>query len=175
MRRSITGCSALLLGFLWAGPFGSAPALAGADDLEVTVVHALPSVGLPPGHRLQVNLVNDSAPGSAAAGGELLVRARVLDGDGSELARSASELLPRGATFSWVLPHAELAARTGERTRRIQLRAEIAVVGPLYVGAFVPSLELVAEATGEPGGMIGDVRTVISAEAAFQSANKGFY
>jgi CubicO group peptidase (beta-lactamase class C family) len=68
-----------------------------------------------------------------------------------------------------------LSPETTDALGRVQVRAELLISGPIGAGAFVPSLELVDERTGATSGMIGDIRTVISGEAALQSAERGFY
>jgi len=105
----------------------------------------------------------------------VVVQARLLDAHGVELARSDRQALPLGATFSWKITSAELADVPGDDRGRRQVRAEIGILGTLRVGAFVPSLELIDGSTGANSGVIGDTRTVISASAAYASANAGWF
>jgi type IV pilus assembly protein PilA len=55
----------------------------------------------------------------------------------------------------------------------IELLIVVAIIG-IIAAIAIPSL-LRARISANESGMIGDVRTVISGEAAFQSANSGFY
>lgn len=55
----------------------------------------------------------------------------------------------------------------------IELLIVVAIIG-IIAAIAIPSL-LRARISANEAGMIGDVRTVISGEAAFQSANSGFY
>jgi type IV pilus assembly protein PilA len=55
----------------------------------------------------------------------------------------------------------------------IELLIVVAIIG-IIAAIAIPSL-LRARISANESGMIGDIRTVISAEAAFQSANSGFY
>jgi hypothetical protein len=145
----------------------SLPAAAG--DTTASILHPLPSVGVGAGQIVQVNVAGDSSGGAPLA-----VVARLLGADGGELARSERRSLAPGATFTWRIRRTELGGR-GDELGRVQVRAELLVSGSIGTGAFVPSLELVDERTGATSGMIGDVRTVISGEAALQPAERGFY
>jgi hypothetical protein len=155
-------------------PLGATGVAAAAGAPSMALVHPLPPVGLAPTEAAQVNVANVSSGGSGPEADELAVWARLVDADGVELARSESRRLPRGATFSWSVPHRELPSASADARGRLQLRAEIFVVGP-PAGAFVPSVELVDLATGSSSGAIGDVRTVIAGEAALDGAKKDFY
>ena len=55
----------------------------------------------------------------------------------------------------------------------IELLIVVAIIG-IIAAIAIPSL-LRARMSANEAGMIGDIRTVISAEAAMQSANSGFY
>ena len=55
----------------------------------------------------------------------------------------------------------------------IELLIVVAIIG-IIAAIAIPSL-LRARISANESGMIGDIRTVISAEAAYQSANSGFY
>ena len=55
----------------------------------------------------------------------------------------------------------------------IELLIVVAIIG-IIAAIAIPSL-LRARISANESGMIGDMRTVISGEAAFQSANSGFY
>jgi prepilin-type N-terminal cleavage/methylation domain-containing protein len=55
----------------------------------------------------------------------------------------------------------------------IELLIVVAIIG-IIAAIAIPSL-LRARISANEAGMIGDVRTVISGEAAYQSANSGFY
>ncbi|MET0551995.1 MAG: prepilin-type N-terminal cleavage/methylation domain-containing protein [Vicinamibacteria bacterium] len=55
----------------------------------------------------------------------------------------------------------------------IELLIVVAIIG-IIAAIAIPSL-LRARMSANEAGMIGDIRTVISAEAAVQSANSGFY
>ncbi len=55
----------------------------------------------------------------------------------------------------------------------IELLIVVAIIG-IIAAIAIPSL-LRARISANESGMIGDVRTVISGQAAFQSANSGFY
>jgi type IV pilus assembly protein PilA len=55
----------------------------------------------------------------------------------------------------------------------IELLIVVAIIG-IIAAIAIPSL-LRARISANESGMIGDIRTVISGEAAFQSANSGFY
>jgi type IV pilus assembly protein PilA len=55
----------------------------------------------------------------------------------------------------------------------IELLIVVAIIG-IIAAIAIPSL-LRARISANESGMIGDVRTVISGEAAYQSANSGFY
>jgi hypothetical protein len=85
--------------------------------------------------------------------------------------------VPRGATFRWTIERAALAAASRDARGRARVRTELEIVGTRDVGAFVPSLELVNEVTGEGSGLLGDIRTVISAEAFLNltGVTKDFY
>lgn len=174
MTRSLAWCFALMTLAAVAGVFSWRPVSAITGGRTLAVVYPMPSVGVAATHLLQVNLANVSRPHADSGRTTLVVQARLLDTHGVELARSESQTLPLGATFSWTIKPADLAGALGDERGRIQVRSEIGVVGTVRVGAFVPSLELVNESTGEGSGMIGDVRTVISGNAAYASANAMF-
>jgi hypothetical protein len=128
---------------------------------------ATPSVGVAVNQALQLNVVNDSAPAADLRRAALVVHARVLDKNGAVIAASDRQTIARGATFSWRLSKDVLAATSADELGRVQTRVEILVSGLPDSGVFIPSLELINTATGETeSGMIGDIRTVISAEAA---------
>ena len=55
----------------------------------------------------------------------------------------------------------------------IELLIVVAIIG-IIAAIAIPSL-LRARISANESGMIGDIRTVISGEAAFQSANSGYY
>lgn len=55
----------------------------------------------------------------------------------------------------------------------IELLIVVAIIG-IIAAIAIPSL-LRARMSANEAGMIGDIRTVVSAEAAYQSANSGFY
>ena len=156
---------------LCALAFALAPTRVAAapDDGLAAIVHPLPSLGLAAGQAVQVNVANVSGDGVAEEGGRLAVWVRLVDADGAELASSESRWVARGRTFVWSVARSDLPRRG-----RVQVRAEIVVVGP-PAGAFVPSVELVDLATGTSSGAIGDVRTVIAGEAARYDAKQGFY
>ena len=142
---------------------------AAAGETMASIVHPLPSVGVGAGQIVQVNVADGSGGGAP-----LVVVARLLDAGGGELARSERRSLAPGATFTWQVRHTDLGGR-GDALGRVQVRAELLISGPIGTGAFGPSLELVDERTGATSGMIGDIRTVISAEAALRPAERGFY
>lgn len=126
-----------------------------------------PSVGVALTQFMQVNVVNDSAATADARRSALVIQARVVDRNGVEVVGSDRQTLPRGATFSWRIPREALSRIPADELGRVQARVEIMVIGVANSGAFVPSLELVNGTSGvTESGMIGDIRTVISAEAA---------
>lgn len=55
----------------------------------------------------------------------------------------------------------------------IELLIVVAIIG-IIAAIAIPSL-LRARISANEAGMIGDIRTVVSAQAAYQSANSGFY
>jgi hypothetical protein len=175
IERSLAGCSALVVFAALAGLFVWRPVQAVTGDRLLTLVYPMPSVGVAPRDVLQVNVANVSRAERDPNRSALVVTARLVDARGAEIVRSQSETLPHGATFRWAIGHAALAGAGTDERGRIQVRAEVAVEGIPRVGAFVPSLELVDEPTGEGSGVIGDIRTVISAQSAYASANTGLF
>jgi hypothetical protein len=142
----------------------------------LAVVFPMPAVSIAARHQLQVDVANVSDADADPGRTDLIVQGRLLDAHGVELARSESLTLPRGATFRWTISSAALAGASRDARGRAQVRAEVEIIGTEDVGAFVPSLELVSELTGEGSGMLGDIRTVISAEADLTgTARKDFY
>jgi len=125
-----------------------------------------PSVGVTLSQALQVNVVNDSAATVDPRLSVLVVQARLVDKNGVAVAGSDRQTLPRGATFSWRISRDVLSSMPVDELGRVQTRVEVTIRGVANSGAFVPSLEVVNGTTGvTESGMIGDIRTVISAEA----------
>ena len=144
-----------------------ASAQAPAQPSVVNHRYVTPSVGVALSQLLQVNVVNDSAASADPRLSVLVIQARLVDKNGVVFANSDRQTLPRGATFSWRISREALASVPADELGRVQTRVEITLRGLEDSGAFVPSLELINFATGETeSGMIGDIRTVISAEAA---------
>jgi hypothetical protein len=124
---------------------------------------------------------------SHVAGGEIVrVSAALVDAQGRVLAQSVSTPLSPGAFRSFDFQREALAAAGDPSTGRLQVRVSVLIeVGTArdpeamfkVSSGLAPTLELVDALSGRTteSGMIGDVRTVISGEAAFQSANQGFY
>ena len=174
MKRSFVCCSALAASTV-AGLVLWHPVYAVARDRTPAVIYPMASVGIAATQLMQLNVANVSRVDADAGRTTLVVQARLLDAHGVELARSDRQALPLGATFSWKITSAELADVPGDDRGRRQVRAEIGILGTLHVGAFVPSLELIDGSTGANSGVIGDTRTVISAQAAYASANAGWF
>lgn len=175
MQRAAARFSAVVVLAVVAGLLSGRPGFAAPRGKVLAVVYPLPPVSIATMHLLELKIANVSSPDRDQGRTTLVVRARLLDAHGVELARSETSTLPLGATFRWRIARASLAGVPADPSGRIPVRAEVDLAGTVGVGAFVPSLELVNELTGAGGGMIGDVRTVISGEAAFQSANQGFF
>jgi hypothetical protein len=151
------------------------PIVAAVQAATTAVVYPMPLLSVAATHVVQVVVANVSDPGDPGRT-DLAVRGRLLDLSGIELARSESLTVPRGATFSWTIGRAALAVASRDARGRARVRTELEIVGTRDVGAFVPSLELVNELTGEASGMVGDVRTVISAEADLTgTARRGYF
>jgi hypothetical protein len=124
-----------------------------------------PSVGVTLSQALQVNVVNDSAATVDPRQSMLVVQARLVDKNGVVVAGSDRQTLARGATFSWRISRDELSSMPVDELGRVQTRVEVTIRGVANSGAFVASLEVVNPTTGATeSGMIGDIRTVISAE-----------
>jgi hypothetical protein len=130
----------------------------------MAVVYPMPLLSVAATHVVQVAVANVSYPCDSGRT-DLVVQGRLLDASGVELARSERLTLARGATFGWTIGRAALAGASRDARGRARVRAEVEIAGTRDVGAFVPSLELVDELTGEGSGMLGDIRTVISGEA----------
>jgi hypothetical protein len=145
-----------------------------AEPSVWTNIYALPSVGVGASQVLQVDLANVSEPVDPTRT-TLVVQGRLLDADGNELARSATRTLRRGASFHWTITRAMFASLTPDERGRVRLRVEVDVTGTPRVGAYVPSVEVVDELTGTGNGPLADTRTVISAQAAYASANAGLF
>lgn len=175
MKRSFTRCAALGASACVAALVSWHPVSAVTRDRMLAVIYPLPSVGIAATQLMEVNVANVSRVDADASRTTLVVQARLLDAQGGELARSERQALPSGATFSWKITSAELAGAPGDDRGRRQVRAEIGVLGTLRVGAFVPSLELIDGSTGANSGVVGDTRTIISANAAYASANAGWF
>jgi hypothetical protein len=124
---------------------------------------------------------------SSVAGSETVrVSAALLDAQGRVLAQSVPVSIAPGAFRSFDFQRDALSAPGDPTTGRLQVRLSVlievdtardpAAMFKVTTG-LAPTLELVDSLSGKTSesGMIGDIRTVISAEAAFQSANKDFY
>lgn len=170
MQRIRARCAVLAGLAAVAGP----PVFAGMPEDTTAVVYPMPSLSVAATHLVQVVIANVSDP-DASGGTDLIVQGRLLDASGVELARSERLSLPRGATFSWTIGRAALAGASRDARGRARVRAEVEIVGARDVGAFVPSLELVNELTGEGSGMVGDIRTIVSAEADFTGESRKDY
>jgi hypothetical protein len=175
MKRSFTPCAALGAAACVTALVAWNPVSATTRDRTLAVIYPLPAVGIAATQLMQVNVANVSRVDADASRTMLVVQARLLNAQGVELARSERQTLALGATFSWKITSAELTGSPGDDLGRRQVRAEIGVLGTLRVGAFVPSLELIDGSTGANSGVIGDIRTVISAQAAYASANAGWF
>ena len=129
--------------------------------------YVTPSVGVASSQIVQVNVVNDSAATADPRHSALVIQARLVDKNGVAVSGSERQTLPRGATFSWRISRDALSSVPADELGRVQARVEVTIRGVANSGAFVPSLEVVNPTTGATeSGMIGDIRTVISAEAA---------
>ena len=124
---------------------------------------------------------------SSVAGSETVrVSAALLDAQGRVLAQSAPVSIAPGAFRSFDFQRDALPAAGEPTTGRLQVRLSVLIEVDIardpaamfrVTTGLAPTLELVDSLSGKTSesGMIGDIRTVISGEAALVSANKDFY
>ena len=94
MQRSLArwylfAASAAVAGLLSAGPVSAT-----TRARRLAVVYPMPSVSFAPTHQLQVNIVNSASADADASQTDLVVRGRLLDARGVEVARSGSQTGP---------------------------------------------------------------------------------
>lgn len=128
------------------------------------------AMGLAPGQTLRAAISN-------VAGGETIrASAVLLDAQGRVLAQSVQASIGPGAFRSFDFPREALAAAGEPTTGRLQVRLSVAIDAASarpsdamleLTRGLAPTLELIDATTGRTAasGMIGDTRTVISAEA----------
>ena len=142
-----------------------------------SIVIPHPALGLVPGQSLRLSVANTPPPRSAGPW-PVRMTVRVFDQRGRQLDSSAALLVRDGMTAWWSLSRDAIGLAGESGSGRLQVRVETRLEADPTPAAekrlLFLTLELVNDLTGE-SGMIGDVRTVISGEAAFQSANQGFY
>jgi hypothetical protein len=138
------------------------------------------ALGLVPNQMLRVSI-------SSVAGGETVrASASLVDAQGRILAQSVPVSIGPGAFRSFDFRRESLTAAGEPSTGRLQVRLSILIDVDVardpeamfkLTRGLAPTLELIDTLTGKTAesGMIGDIRTVISAEAAMQDANKDFY
>jgi hypothetical protein len=125
--------------------------------------------GIVPGQVLRATLTN------LRAGRTLRVASTVLDANGQVLARTGNLDVPAGQFRMLDVSRADLAPAGDPGTGRLQVRTALRVVVPGVTSTAVlqqlstqltASLVVFNATTGQDeSGMIGDIRTVISAEA----------
>jgi hypothetical protein len=137
------------------------------------------SIGLVPNQTLRASI------GSVAGSETVRASAALVDAQGRVLVQSVPVAIGPGAFRSFDFRREALPA--GEpSTGRLQVRLSVLIEVEVardpeamfkLTRGLAPTLELIDTPTGKTveSGMIGDIRTVISGEAAFQSANQGFY
>jgi hypothetical protein len=131
-------------------------------------VASLGSVGIIAGQSIRVSVINP-APAGAPTPLPVVARIRILDSNGNVLATSPQVTVGPGQTRTYVVRRSALSAPGEPGTGRLQLRAETElVVASQPAGdsqVVVTNATITTESTGAESGMIGDIRTVISAEA----------
>jgi hypothetical protein len=155
-----------VVGFGMAVWFGAAEALAGS------AVVSQGAVGIVPGESIRVSVSNPAPQGSPAPLPALMT-VHLLDTSGRDLAVSPVLTAGPGHTKTFVVKRASLPPAGDPETGRLEVRAEIYLAVPsLPPGqsqAVIVVTTVVDELTGRvstrQSGMIGDIRTVISAEA----------
>jgi hypothetical protein len=133
-----------------------------------------PSVGLLRDEALRFTLINPGAPELQSGREGVRAKVKLFDAQGRVIAESAETTIPAGGFSSFNFKRNDIALAGDPATGELQVRAVCAVKLPAPVktiDGFKDSLEIVNNRTCN--GTIGDIRTVISASAAYASANAG--
>jgi hypothetical protein len=154
-----------LVGIVVAGAF----VLGAAEAGDVSGVVSQGSIGFVTGQSIRVSISSVAAEG-ASAPLPLVVTVHFFDATGDEIAVSPVMTVGPGHTRTYIVRRSSLPLPGEPGTGRLQVRTEThmqVLSQPLGQSQVVHTVgELVEDATGKNSGLIGDTRTVISAQAA---------
>jgi hypothetical protein len=159
----MSNMSRLCAVFVW----GASLSLGAAEARAGSAVVSDGSVGLAKRQSIRVS-VTSPAPQGAPTPEPVVVTVHLLDAAGSDLAVSPVFTVGPGQTMTHVVKRTALPFPGDPGTGRLQVRSEtyldVPSQAPGQTQAVIVFTELVDEPTGQHSGMIGDTRTVISAE-----------